>query len=100
MKSFPTFLKNYFWDVDFPKLNKKIHSRFIIERILEYGDEKALGWMGKNFDLKEIKNVLYNSKNLSRKSVNFWQFIFSLNKNKILCLKKSFQKKQKLIWKH
>jgi hypothetical protein len=78
-------------------LDKKTHSQFIIERILEYGDEKAVKWMKRNFKLNEIKKVIYSSRNLSLKSANFWQFIFDLNKNDILCLKKSFQEKQKTI---
>jgi hypothetical protein len=100
MKSIPGFLKKYFWDVDFLKLDKNKHSYFIIERILEYGDKKALKWLKENFEEKAIKNVLLTSKNLSPKTANFWQLIFGLNKDKILCLKKSFRKKQKLIWKH
>ena len=97
MKPLPKFLKRYFWDVNFTELNKKTHPRFVIERILEYGDEKAIKWMKKNFKLNTIRNVLYNSRNLSLKSANFWQFVFNLNRNKILCFKKSFQEKQKLI---
>ena len=100
MELIPKFLKKYFWDVDFSKLDKKNYSQFIIERILEYGDERAIKWMRENFKLNQIKNVLQQSKNLSRKSANFWRFIFGLNKNKILCLRKSFQEKQKLIWKY
>ena len=100
MELIPKFLKKYFWDVDFSKLDKKNYSQFIIERILEYGDERAIKWMRENFKLNQIKNVLQQSKNLSRKSANFWRFIFNLNKNKILCLRKSFQEKQKLIWKY
>ena len=42
MKLIHNFLKKYFWDVDFPSLNKKNHSEFIIERILEYGDKKEV----------------------------------------------------------
>ncbi len=100
MKKLPQFLKRYFWDTDFQKLDKKKHSWFIIERILEYGDEKAVKWMEDNFRKNEIKKVLLKSKNLSLRSANFWQFIFNLNRNRILCLKKSFQKRQKLIWKY
>lgn len=100
MKTLPQFLKKYFWDIDFSKLEKEIYSSFIIERILEEGDEKAVRWMRCNFDLAQIKNVLYNSKNLSLRSANYWQLIFNLKRDKILCLRKSFQKKQRLIWKH
>ncbi|PKP54927.1 hypothetical protein CVT91_17480 [Candidatus Atribacteria bacterium HGW-Atribacteria-1] len=100
MKTLPQFLKKYFWDVDFNKLDKEIFASFIIERILEEGDEKAARWMRDNFDLAQIKNVLYNSKNLSPKSANYWQLIFNLKRDKILCLRKSFQQKQRIIWKY
>ena len=100
MKTLPQFLKKYFWDVDFSKLDKEIHASFIIERILEEGDEKATRWMRDNFNLAQIKNVLYNSKNLSPRSANYWQLIFNLKRDKILCLRKSFQKKQRPIWKY
>lgn len=99
MKTLPKFLRKYFWDTDFFKINKKNHASLIIERILEYGDEKALKWMKNNFSSEKIKDVFCNSKNLSPKSANFWQFIFNLKRNKILCLRKSFQRKRGVIWK-
>ena len=100
MRQIPKFLKKYFWDVDFPRVDKKTHSRFVIERILEYGDRKTIAWMESNFEPQEIKEVVSNSKNLSKKSANFWQIILNVNKNKVLCLKKSFQKRHRLIWRH
>ena len=99
MKSLPKFLKKYFWDVDFSQLDKKLHSRFIIERILEYGDKKSVNWMKRNFKPAQIKDIISKSKNLSPRSANFWQLIFQIDRNKILCLKKSFQERQKSIWK-
>ena len=69
-----------------------MYASFIIERILEEGDEKAAGWMRDNLDIAQIKDVLYNSKNLSPRSANYWQLIFNLKREKILCLRKSFQK--------
>ena len=100
MKAIPKGLKRYFWDVDFRNLDKDKYSYFIIERILELGDRKAVEWMKNNFSKEEVKKVIYSSKNLSRKSANFWQLIFNLDKNKILCLKKSFQNKQKIAWRY
>jgi len=98
MNGLPMFLKNNFWDIDFSDLDKKKHSQFIIERILEYGNEKEVKWMRQNFTEKEIKTVVCKSKNISKKSANFWQLLFEIKKDDILCLKKSFQKKQGAIW--
>ena len=96
----PKYLKKYFWDVNFFKLEKTENSRFIIERILEFGDPKAIEWMKDNLLEREIKETVLSSRRLSSKSANFWRIIFNLDKNKVLCLKKSFQKKQKIAWRY
>mgnify|MGYP006943673440 CR=1 FL=1 len=94
----PPFLKKYFWNVDFSKLDFKKDSFFIINRILEYGDDKALRWLFKNASKKQIKEVVLNSRELTAKSANFWGLMFNLDRNKILCLKKPYQKMQKTHW--
>ena len=54
MGKLPSFLQKYFWDVDFSKVDKKTHSQFIVERILEFGDQKSVKWMINNFSLDEV----------------------------------------------
>ena len=100
MKKLPYFLQKYFWDVDFPGIDKKNYSAFIIERILEFGDQKSVRWMIHSFNLDEIKKVIITSRNLSKKSANFWQIIFKIERDKILCFRKPSLQKQKMIWKY
>ncbi len=99
MSKIPSYLKKYFWDVDFKGLDKKQDSRFIIERILEHGDQKAVKWMQKNYDQQQIKGILKKTRVLSQKSANFWALVYNLNKDQVLCLKTSFLKKHRAIWK-
>ena len=68
-------LKKYFWDVDFDLLDLKKHKKFILERILELGNEKATRWMKDNFTKEDILNVLKNSRRISKKSAAFWNLI-------------------------
>jgi hypothetical protein len=89
MKSLPFFIKKFFWDFDFDTLNKDDYQQFIIARILEYGDERAMGWMKNSFQVDELKNVVRSSRELSSKSAVFWQLVLNLKKNEILCLRKS-----------
>ena len=98
MRVVSQFLKKYFWDVEFLDIDKKRNSRFIIERVLEYGDKKAIGWLFKNYSLREIKNVIYKTRFLSTRSLSFWALFLNLNKNKIRCLKKSFLERRKIFW--
>ncbi len=94
----PNFLKKYFWDVDFEKLKAKTHPEFVLERLLEYGDEKAVNWMKKNYTENEIANVLFHFRGVSPKSANYWALIFNINKKKILCLQKHYLKIRKRHW--
>jgi len=94
----PSFLKKYFWNVDFSELNLEEDSFFVITRILEYGDIKSLCWLFKHTNRIQIKEVVIKSRELSPKTANFWSLFLNLDKNKILCLKKSYQKMQKSHW--
>ncbi|MBM3700367.1 MAG: hypothetical protein FJW68_05565 [Actinobacteria bacterium] len=100
MRKLPYFLEKYFWDVDFPGIDKKTYSAFIIERILEFGDKKSIRWMMNSFNLDEIKEVIIASRILSKKSANFWQIIFKIERDNILCFRKPSLQKQKMIWKY
>ena len=98
MKQLPQFLKKYFWDVEFGRLNIEGRKIYILRRILEYGDEKAVSWMWKNFKKSEIKDALCNFRGYSQKSANFWAFILGLPREEVLCLKRSFLKIQNQFW--
>ncbi|MBI4777796.1 hypothetical protein HY792_02605, partial [Candidatus Desantisbacteria bacterium] len=56
----PEFLSKYFWEVDFDKIDLQKRRVYVLSRILDYGDKKAVAWMWKNFTEEEIKNILYN----------------------------------------
>lgn len=98
MKSLPKFLKKYFWDVEFKELDFERDKEFVIKRLLEYGDPNALAWLLKKVKKETIKNILFKKRGFSLKSANFWAVFFSLPRNKILCLKKSYLKRQKNHW--
>lgn len=98
MKKLPKFLKKYFWDVDFSKIDLDRRRIYVLKRLLEYGDEKAISWMWKNFTPSEIKNILYNYRGLSFRSANFWAVILNIKKEKVKCLRRSFRRIQKQFW--
>jgi hypothetical protein len=98
MKPFPLFLKRYFWDVDFKRLDSQRNAEYVISRILEYGDVDALKWLFKVFDSRLIKKTLSERRGFSPKTANFWGLFFDLDKRKIRCLKKSYRKTPKTHW--
>jgi len=98
MKSLPKFLKKYFWEVEFNELNKTKNSYFVIGRILEYGDKKAVKWLFRNYSLNQIKEVVCKTRSLSLRSLFFWTLFLNLKRNKVKCLRKSYLKMRKSHW--
>ncbi len=99
MRNAPKFLKKYFWDVDFEKLNLDKSRLFILKRIFEYGDERAAGWMSKNFSRDEITKLLFSIR-IDPKSANFWALILDIKRENILCLKRRYLAMRKRIWQY
>ena len=94
----PLSFKQYFWDVKFKSLDVKKNQRFILERLLEYGNLSAYKWLKKNFSPLAVKKTVKTSRALSKKSANFYALIFNIPKSQILCLNKSWRKKQGILW--
>ncbi len=94
----PSFLKKYFWNVDFADLDFRAKPFFVIARLLEYGDIRSLRWLFGKVDKKQIKEVIMKSRELSPKTANFWSLVLNLDRDKILCLKKSYQKMRRTHW--
>lgn len=92
MKNLPKFLKQYFWDVDFDSLNLTKSKTFILKRVLDRGDTKALWWIKKNYTKDEIKNLLQFSRDISQKTANFWADYLKIDPKLVPCLQKPYSR--------
>ncbi len=90
MERLPEFLKPYFWDVDFSVLNTESHQNFILKRVIDRGNTPALRWTLARFPLEAIKEIVFQSRDISRKTANFWAKIFSLDPKAVTCLRKPY----------
>lgn len=82
--------KSLFWDVE--NVDSRKNGRFIIERILNYGDEVDFRWARKSYGDTMMKKTLLKSRGLDSKSMSFWRQYFNLNKP--VCSKNQSAKKQ------
>ena len=71
-------LRRYFWDSDVEALDIRRHRKYIIDRILEMGDEQSVTWMKKMFSAQDIRERVRDSRQLSEHSRHFWQLVFGL----------------------
>lgn len=94
MKVIPRHVLKYLWDVKTDALDVDKHSGFVIERVLEYGDTDALGWILKTYKKDKILEILKKSKKISPKTGNFYALYFGISKEELLCIRKPFIRKQ------
>jgi len=87
-KELPEYLRPFFWDVDLQKFSMEESSYFIISRLMEHGDERAVIFLLKNYTKKKMIYVLKNSRSLSRKSRRFWKIFFNVEDK--LCTPKRY----------
>jgi hypothetical protein len=73
----PPEFKKYFWDCDFTQLTLREYAFFITERILVYGDLPALQWVMRTAGMECIRRVVRESRNLDKKTINFWELMLN-----------------------
>lgn len=82
--------KALFWDVKDVDLEK--NQRFVIERILNFGDEKDFKWALGHYGKDKIIEGLRKSRSLGAKSLFFWCRYFNIKKEE--CLANQSNQKQ------
>lgn len=76
MSTLPAYLKKYFWENDFKKIDLQKHKNYIASKILSLGDIKSVNWLNKNFDHSFLKKVS-QSRQVDTKSKNLWKLYYS-----------------------
>ena len=78
--------EGFFWDVDANSLDEKTHWFFIIERLLKFGSEKEIRLILQHFSEVQLREVIKKSRNLDRKTANYWAIHFGIEKKDVRCL--------------
>jgi len=83
--SIPDKLRPLFWDVDQSTLDLVKHKSFIIERVLNMGDQHALAWLHSVACDEEILQVVKSSRRLTKKTALCWKNIYHLDEDEMRC---------------
>ena len=83
----PEYLKPFFWDIRSDDFDPSAYPDYTIARLLEYGDEKAVGWLRETFPEAEIERVVRTERRLSRRSANFWALVYGIPAEEVAALK-------------
>ncbi|MCQ2802563.1 MAG: helix-turn-helix transcriptional regulator [Bacilli bacterium] len=87
----PETLKQYFWDVEFDKLDLINDQDYIISRLLTMGGIDGTKFIFQNYSYEEIKNVITISRKLDKKVASFFANYFKLNRNDMRYYQFAFQ---------
>lgn len=89
-KLLPDFLRPYFWDVEFEKIELTKNSQLIVKRVLDRGNLHDIRWLIKTYGKNEIKKVVMGTRDLARPTGNFWADILGVDKTQVPCLQKPY----------
>ena len=88
----PESFRGYFWDVDFDSLTLHKAPLFILKRVLDHGDTKAIRWILHHYQTEDIKNLLVKTRDMSRKTATFWANFFGIKYKNIPCLQMPYSR--------
>lgn len=98
MATLPPFLSKFIWDVDPKAVDIDKNYFFVLERLLEEGDDAAIRWVMSYYTREQRLEVIRNSRRLSRKTARLWQNYYGLGEDEVRCLSTCFRKTQGPCW--
>jgi hypothetical protein len=88
LASVPAVLRRLFWDANIETLDTEKHTVYIIERVLEFGDEEAYRWLFNKYSKGDIIAVVKSSRRLSRPTATMMANFYNLSEGEVCCLQK------------
>jgi hypothetical protein len=72
------FRQALFWDVNPVKIDPKKNSQYVIERILDLGNDKEVKWMLKTYNKSVLKKVVANSRSIAPQTKSLWTLMLKV----------------------
>ncbi|MBI2989811.1 MAG: hypothetical protein HYY51_01305 [Candidatus Magasanikbacteria bacterium] len=69
------FRQALFWDTNPKNIDPRKNAQYVIERILDFGNDKEVRWMWNFYDKKHLKKVVGKSRCLRPKTKQLWQLL-------------------------
>ncbi|HLC48867.1 MAG TPA: hypothetical protein VJI96_00575 [Candidatus Andersenbacteria bacterium] len=73
------FRQSLFWDVDPKTIDPKKHAKYIIERILDFGNDKEVTWMWHSYPQALIRDIVKHSRVLHEPTRALWKLLIHQN---------------------
>lgn len=70
------FRQTLFWDVNPKTIDPQRHARYVIERILDFGNDREVRWMARYYSPRRIRDTVRHSRVLDPKSRSLWALLY------------------------
>jgi hypothetical protein len=69
------FRQSLFWDTNPDKIDIKKNAQYIIERVLDLGNDSEVSWLWQTYDKSLLKQVVEKSRSLRGSSKTLWTLL-------------------------
>lgn len=83
----PAQFRVLFWDTDLEAIDVEKHKIYIIERLLDFGDEDAYRWLFKVYSDTAIITVIRESRRITPQTAMMMANFYGLPQEELRCLK-------------
>ena len=89
-----------FWDTNAAMFNPSKQPLYAINRLLDKGDEHAVGWVLQNFPEEMIKETLRKIRDFRFDTATFWANYLDMPIKEVKCMQEPYKSMRKLHWSH
>ena len=82
----PPYVSYLFREIDENEIDIRKNTTYVIERVLENGDDRSVIWCVKTFDKEAIEEVIRKSAFISPQTGSLWALMLDIREDKIQCL--------------
>ncbi len=69
------FRESLFWDTDPNKVDLQKNTRYVIERVMEFGRDAEVRWLWNSYDKSLMKDVVDKSRSLRPETKALWKLL-------------------------
>lgn len=73
------FRQALFWDTNPKNIDTKKNAQYIIERVLDLGNDKEVRWLYHFYNKALLKKVIAKSRSLMPRTKNLWMLLLGNN---------------------
>jgi len=69
------FRQALFWDTNPEKIDTQKNAQYVIERVLDFGNDTEVSWLWKTYDKNLLKEVVTKSRSLRPNTKALWTLL-------------------------